>query len=374
MKVLVVTNDFPPRVGGINYYVDHIMRRFPAGEVVVFAAGWPGAREHDATFPHPVIRWPANDMKPSRAVAARVIEIVRAERPDVFVFGATYPLGRIAPAVKAATGVPYAGFTHGVEVAISRAPVARSSFARVGRDATLLTAVSDWCRRIIRRVVGSNPRLELLPPGIDADAFHPDVETEHLRARHALGDGPVIVCVSRLVRRKGQDVTIRALPAVAAEFPDVRFVVVGGGPDEQRLRELARKHGVNDRVVFAGEVPYTELPAYFRLGDVFSMPCRHRWLGFEVEAYGAVYLQANAVARPCVAGNVGGVPEAVRDGETGLVVDGRNVDAVAEGLSTLLRDLERAAKMGRTGAEWVHRELTWDAVSARFRSMLLEAL
>jgi phosphatidyl-myo-inositol dimannoside synthase len=150
--------------------------------------------------------------------------------------------------------------------------------------------------------------------------------------------------------------------------------VVGAGPDYERLRSLARRKEVEERVVFAGEVPYDELPAYFRAGDVFAMPCRTRKFGLEAEAFGAVFLQASAVGRPCVAGDSGGAPEAVLHGETGLVVDGNDRHAVGDAILELLLDHNRAEKMGRAGADRVRREMTWKALSSRLHGLLVEAL
>ncbi|MFN2614038.1 MAG: glycosyltransferase, partial [Actinomycetota bacterium] len=223
LKILVITNDFSPRVGGINEYVDQIVRRLP--EAVVFAADWEGARAFDETYPHRVIRWRSTTLRASRDATARAIEIARAERPDLIVFGALYPLGAMGRAITNATGLPYAGWTHGVEPVMCGAPVARALYARVARGASLVTAVSEWSRAIQQRAVRRD--IELLRPGIDQAAFHPGIDAEPLRARHALGDAPVIVNVARLVKRKGNDVLIRALPRLADA--GVRLVVVGAG-------------------------------------------------------------------------------------------------------------------------------------------------
>jgi phosphatidylinositol alpha-1,6-mannosyltransferase len=180
--------------------------------------------------------------------------------------------------------------------------------------------------------------------------------------------------VSRLTLRKGQDKVIRALPWILREIPEARFLVVGTGPDLERLQSLAVRKKVADRVIFAGEVSGDVLPEYFRAGDVFAMPCRTRKLGLEVEAFGAVFLQASAVARPAIAGDSGGAPEAVIHGETGLVVDGNEVDEVAEAALELLGEPEKAAKLGAAGADRVHRDLTWEALSARLRGLLIDAL
>ena len=374
MKLLVITNDFPPRVGGVNYYVSNLLGRFPSGEVTVFASDWPGAEAFDRTFPQKVIRGPAGNMYPTPAIRDLVVELVHEERPDVLLFAAALPLAILGRHVWRKHGVPYAAFTHGVEIWAAKVPAATRILRMIGEDAVLLTCVSRYQGDLFRRAIGPRTKIELLPPGIDADRFHPDVATEPVFERHELGEGPVIGCVSRLTLRKGQDQVIRALPRIAEEFPGVRFLVVGGGPDYDRLRGLARRKRVEDRVVFAGEVPYDELPMYFRAGDVFAMPNRTRKWGLEVEAFGAVFLQAAAVGRPSVAGDSGGAPEAVFDGETGLIVDGNETDEVAEAILELLSDRDRAEKMGRAGAERVRQDFTWDALSTRLRDLLTDAL
>jgi phosphatidylinositol alpha-1,6-mannosyltransferase len=374
MNVLVVTNDFPPKVGGVNYYVANLVRHLPVGEATVFASDWPGAERFDASFPHQVVRWSSDSMYPTPAVVDLVEELVEKQRADIVLFGAAAPLALMGRAIQRRTGVPYAAFMHGVEIWAAQVPVTRGLLSLLGRNAALLMGVSRWQVELTRRAMGEGPRIELLPPGIDAERFHPRVSDRAVRDRHGLGNAPVICCVSRLTLRKGQDMVIRSLPRIAEEVPDVRFLIVGAGPDYERLRGLAQRKAVEDRVVFAGEVPYDELPAYFRAGDVFAMPCRTRKLGLEAEAFGAVFLQASAIGRPCVAGDSGGAPEAVHDGETGLVVDGSDRDAVSEAILSLLHDRERAEKMGRAGADLVRREMTWEALSSRLRGLLLETL
>jgi len=374
MKLLIVTNDFPPKVGGINNYVAHLARRFPPGEVTVFASDWPGSPEHDSAFPQKVVRWSSRSMYPTPAVRDQVEQLVRSERADIVLFGAAAPLAMMGPGILRRTGVPYAAFTHGVEIWAGQVPVTRSVLSSVGRHAALLFGVSNWTTDLLRAAVGPEPRIELLPPGVDDALFNTSVSDALVRERHVLGDGPVVCCVSRLTLRKGQDKVIRALPWILMDYPDVRFLVVGTGPDVERLQALTHRKRVVDNVVFAGEVPDRELPSYFRAGDVFAMPCRTRKWGLEVEAFGAVFLQASAVGRPCVAGDSGGAPEAVLHGETGLVVDGNEVDEVAEAILAILDDPERASKMGAAGADRVQREFTWDAVAGRLRGLLLEAL
>jgi phosphatidylinositol alpha-1,6-mannosyltransferase len=367
MHVFVVTNDFPPRIGGINDYVAQLVRRLPAGSATVFASTFDGAAAYDRTFPQEVIRLPTGMMLPTPAVRRRLHDVLRVQRPDVVLFGALWPLGHMGPAIVRKLAIPYGGFSHGLELTGALVP---GVLRHIGARASLLTAVSDWARRKLEPAFGWPGRMALLPSGIDTGAFRPDVSDETVRERHALGDAPVVCCVSRLVARKGQDMLIRALPRLAQAVPDVRLLIVGSGPYDATLRTLAQRTGVADRVVFAGAVPYAELPAYFRAGNVFAMPCRSRLGGLDIEALGAVFLQGAAVGRVVVAGDSGGAPEAVRDGETGVVVDPTSPVAIADAIAPLLLDAARADAMGRAGAEWVHREWTWDAMTRRLEGLL----
>jgi phosphatidylinositol alpha-1,6-mannosyltransferase len=200
--------------------------------------------------------------------------------------------------------------------------------------------------------------------------FRPDVDGAAVRTRHGLAGRPVIVCVSRLVPRKGQDTLIHALPAVQRQIQDVALLLVGHGSYREELETLASSLGVADAVVFAGGVPHAELPAHFAAGDVFAMPCRTRRGGMDVEGLGIVYLEASASGLPVIVGDSGGAPDAVRDGRTGYVVPGRDVSAVADRLVTVLRDHDLRARMGAAGRDWVERDWRWDTLADRLHGLL----
>ena len=369
VRVLVVTNDFPPRVGGINDYVHQLVRRLEPGSVTVLASTSPGAAAFDATFPQRVVRQPVRMLLPTPAALAAASRLVVAEQPDVVLFGAAAPLAVMGASLRRRFGVPYVACTHGLELAATRVPPGGSFLRRLGRTAAAVTVVSHYVGERLVPFLGGT-RVELLPSGVDAQHFHPAVTADDVRRQHALGPGPVIACVSRLVPRKGQDQLLRVLPRLIGEFPHARLLIVGGGSYERALRRLTARLGLEQRVVFAGEVPYDRLPDYFRAGDIFAMPCRSRYGGLEVEGLGAVFLQAAAVGRACVVGRSGGAPEAVRHGETGLVVDGTDLDDVSAALRALLRDPARAEAMGANGAAWVYGERTWDHMAARLRDLL----
>jgi phosphatidylinositol alpha-1,6-mannosyltransferase len=213
--------------------------------------------------------------------------------------------------------------------------------------------------------------VSVLYPGADTDAFHPDLPFEDIRARHGLSDRPLVVCVSRLVPRKGQDVLIRAMPAIRRRVPDAALLLVGGGSYRERLATMAAEHPGS--VILAGEVSETDLPRYYRAGDVFAMPCRTRRGGLEVEGWGNVFIEAAACGRPVVVGDSGGAREALVDGATGLLVDGRDVGAVAEAVGGLLSDPAGAQAMGAAGRARVERHFTWPRAAAQLAGWLREA-
>jgi phosphatidylinositol alpha-1,6-mannosyltransferase len=236
-------------------------------------------------------------------------------------------------------------------------------------------AVSRFTGRTIRSAVPRHVPLSLLPPGVDAERFRPGTPEagDEIRRRHGIAAGrPLVVCVSRLVRRKGQDVLIEALPAVLRREPDAALLIVGGGPDRERLAQRAAE-APPGAVAFAGEVSADDLSAYHAAADVFAMPCRSRLAGLEVEGFGIVFLEAAAAGRPAVAGDSGGAAEAVRDGETGLVVDGRHSGQVAEAIGALLADPHRADAMGKAGRDRVERRFTWPRLTGRLARWLAEA-
>jgi phosphatidylinositol alpha-1,6-mannosyltransferase len=373
MSMLMITNDFPPRAGGIQQYCRNLVAGLPPGEVSVYAPAWPGAAEFDAAQPFRIVRHPTRRMLPGRAVGDRAVRLVRELRPDVVVFGAAFPLGLLARRITGETGVPCMGFTHGVEVAVGRVPLLRRLLARVAGDLRLVTAVSRWSARRVERAVHGRCPVELLVSGVAIDEYHPGVDGGAVRARHGLGNAPVCVCVSRLVPRKGQDRLIQAWASVVARVPQARLLLVGGGPDAGRLRRLAAASPAADRIVFTGEVPWAELPAHYAAGDVYAMPCRTRWFGLDLEALGVVFLEAAASGLPVVAGRSGGAPETVEHGVTGLVVDGRRPEPVGRAVAELLADPGRARAMGAAGRRRAEAEFSWEVVVAQLEKLLARA-
>lgn len=371
-KALVLTNDFPPRRGGIQSFVHALAAGRPAGSVVVYAPAWDGAAEFDRRQPFPVVRHPTSLMLPTAPVLRRAQRIAREHGCDTAVFGAAAPLGLLAPGLRRAGIRRCVALTHGHEAGWAALPGARSLLRRIGDEADVVTYLGGYFRARLARALSPQAaaRMVRLAPGVDTRTFRPGCGGAAIRERLGLAGRPVTVCVSRLVPRKGQDTLIRAWPRVRAEVPGATLVLAGGGRYRSALEKIAERRGVASSVVFAGPVPARDLPAWYDAADVFAMPCRTRHGGLDVEGLGIVYLEASATGLPVIAGDSGGAPDAVLDGQTGYIVDGRSPAAVAERVSGLLADPDRAAAMGEKGQAWITAEWRWDLVSERFEQIL----
>ena len=387
-RTLIVTNDFPPRRGGIQSFVHELALRLDPERLTVYAPKWEGDAAFDAAQPFEVVRHPTSLMIGGPSVRRRAVALARSRQAEVVIFGASAPLGLITPVLRKAGVKKAIAITHGHEAGWAALPVARQALRQIGERTDVMTYLGEYFRVRIAGALTPQAaaRMARLHPGVDAGAFHPDpAAREAIRERYGLAERPVVVCVSRLVARKGQDTLLRAWPAVLARVPDAALLIVGGGSYAKALHQLSRQlglvtsvyaegqgqqAGIRPSVYFTGPVPQGELRKHYAAGDVFSMPCRTRRGGLDVEGLGIVYLEASATGLPVVGGDSGGAPDAILEGETGYVVGGRDVAALAQRLIALLQDPAGAKAMGEKGRAWVEREWNWDLVATRLRTLI----
>jgi len=369
-RLLLVTNDFPPRQGGIQSFLWEIVRRLPADQIAVYASTYPGADAFDADLSFPVRRHPTGLLVPTPAAARRVLRTRHEFGATSVWFGAAAPLGLLGHRLRQAGAQRLVATTHGHEVGWAMLPAARQLLRRIAGQVDVVTYLGDYTGRRLARVLGARAELVKLTPGVDTTEFNPSISGQSVRDRYQLGMAPVVVCVSRLVPRKGQDMLIRCWPAVRAQVPEARLLIVGGGKYDGNLQTLAARSGQADSIVFTGAVPFDQLPQHFAAGDVFAMPCRTRRFGLDVEGLGMVFLEASATGLPVIAGDSGGAPDAVRVGETGFLVDGRDRSELTGRLVQLLRDRELAERFGRAGRAWVERDWQWDRIADRLAELV----
>ncbi|MFE9257182.1 glycosyltransferase family 4 protein [Streptomyces sp. NPDC006879] len=378
-KTLIVTNDFPPRPGGIQAFLHNMALRLDPEQVVVYASTWKRGAEgqeataaFDAEQPFRVVRDRTTMLLPTPRVTRRAVALLREHGCSSVWFGAAAPLALMGPALRRAGARRLVATTHGHEAGWAQLPGARQLLRRIGEGTDTLTYLGEYTRSRIAGALTDEAaaRMVQLPPGVDEKTFHPDSGGAAVRAALGLTDRPVVVCVSRLVPRKGQDTLIQAMPRILAEVPGTVLLIVGGGPYEGSLRSLAARTGVAESVHFTGAVPWSELPAHYGAGDVFAMPCRTRRGGLDVEGLGIVYLEASATGLPVVAGDSGGAPDAVLDGETGWVVRGGSHEEVADRIVTLLGDPLLRKRMGERGREWVEERWRWDLLAQKLQTLL----
>ncbi len=364
MKHLLVTNDFPPKIGGIQSLLWEWWRRLPPDRFAVLTSPYHGARRFDDDQAFRIERTREAVLLPHPWMVRRIDELARDVGADLVVLDPALPLGLVGPSLQ----LPYDVVLHGAEVTVpGRLPGSRQALGNVLRRARHVISAGRYAATEAERAAERTLPVTVVPPGVDTDRFRPLGADGCLAARRQFGlpsDGELIVSISRLVPRKGFDVAIEAVALLAPRRPDLLLAISGGGRDERRLRRLAAEHKAPVR--FLGRVANDDLPALYGCGDLFAMACRTRWGGLEQEGFGIVFVEAAACGVPQVAGESGGAAEAVDHGVTGLVV-GRPDDptAVAEAFEALLDDPAKRAAMSTASRERAVAEFSYDVLAER---------
>lgn len=372
-RVLVITNDFPPRRGGIESFVFSLCAGLPAEQVVVYTARMDGSEAIDSSVGYPVIRDRTRMLLPTWRVGRSVRAVVRRYGCDRVVFGAAAPLGLLARGLRADGVRRIVGLTHGHEVWWAKVPVARWVLRRIGDDVDVLTYVSEFCRGEIAKAlsVEAAEKMVRLSPGVDTDRFRPGLDGSGLRARLGItADQPVVLAASRLVARKGHDTLITAWPGVLESRANAVLLIVGDGPYRRRLHGLTAKLDLEQSLRFVPSVPWEQMPLVYAAADVFAMPCRTRLWGLEPEALGIVFLEAAASGLPVIVGDSGGAPETVVDGCTGHVVDPQNRLELAKRIVCVLGAEETYVQAGECGRLRVGRQWRPEAAVRALRELL----
>ncbi|NDA80855.1 MAG: glycosyltransferase family 1 protein [Actinobacteria bacterium] len=378
-KVLFITNDFPPQEGGIQSFVEGLIKSLPKESVVVHASSFPDQGRSDAydqrlfeEFGVVVVRDRQRILLPTPGLLARVRGTMHAHQITRVVFGSSVPLGVLARALRRSGAKKIIAITHGHEVWWSRVPIFARALRFVARHCDHITYLGEFTKKAISSALRAEDRGKLvqLPPGVDTKFFTPGPKSPELLGEYGVQEKLILLCVGRLVQRKGQDVLIDALPEIIAKHPNAHLLIVGSGKYGATLKKKVIQAELGESVTFAGRVALDRLPEFFRIADIFISPTRDRFAGLEVEGLGIVFLEASAATLPVIAGNSGGSPDAVLENRTGLVVDGRNAKSVAGAVITLLDDTHLRTEMGIQGRAWMEASWSWEVIGARFRSLL----
>jgi phosphatidylinositol alpha-1,6-mannosyltransferase len=369
MKHLLVTNDFPPKIGGIQSLLWEWWRRLPSDRFAVLTSPYDGTDAFDAGEPYRIERTREPFLLPHPWMVKQINDLVDDFGADLVVLDPAVPLGLVGPSLK----VPYDLVLHGAEVTIpGRLPGSKQALAYTLRRARHLIAAGGYPAAEADHAAGRSLPTTVVPCGVDPDKFAPLTADQRAAARTRLGlpvDAELIVSVSRLVPRKGFDTAIRAVARLKHKRPDLMLAIAGGGREETRLRRLADE--LDAPVRFLGRVPDDDLVALYGCGDLFAMLCRNRWGGLEQEGFGIVFIEAASCGVPQIAGKSGGAAEAVAHGETGLVIDDpENVQRVADAFEHLLDDDDLRRSMATRSRERVLDEFAYDVLARRLGETL----
>ena len=371
-----MTNDFPPRIGGAQSFYWGVIRTLDPSEVTVLAPAHVDADAFDATHDYNVVRASTSVLWPTPAMFRQVVDLAQSVGAELIQLGHPLPAGLLGPQVKERIGLPYVVFLGGAEVTLPGAiPGVNNMLRHVLGNAAMLLTVSEYTARAASLQVKWKVPAEVLRPPITVEEFLPAPADAAAALKKSLGiDGELVVCLGRLVPRKGQDVLIEALAKLTPEFPRLHLALIGEGRTQTRLYDRAQKRGVGERVHLTGALVDSAVQEWLQAADLFASPCRSRWAGMEVEGFGIVFAEAALCGLPVIAGRSGGAPEAVVEGDTGMVVDGRSVGQVAAALAYVLRQSQKERRaMGARGRELALSRHTPETVGERYHALLRKA-
>ena len=369
VKHLLVTNDFPPKIGGIQNLLYEWWRRLPSESFAVLTSPYSGSKQFDAAQSFEIRRTREPVLLPHPLMVHKINKMAKQFGAELVVLDPALPLGLIGPNLN----LPYAVVLHGAEIVVpGRLPVVSRLLSRVLNNAELIIASGSYPAAEASRVCRSSKRIEVITPGVDIQRFKVLSSEQRIEARKQFGvaeDSELIVGISRLVPRKGFDVLIRAVARLAIEFPKLRLIVGGDGRDRARLERIARE--LMSPTTFLGRVSDDDLPKLYGCADINAMLCRSRWMGLEQEGFGIVFAEAAACGVPQIAGRSGGASDAVDHNITGLIVeDPTRVDDVVSSLRRLLVDKSQLLKMGQASRLRAENLFDYDKLALKLGQVL----
>lgn len=373
-KILLVTNDFGPRSGGIETFILGLLEKLDGSQISIYTSAQPGDGEFDEElarkFKLAIYRDKSKILLPSPRVIREVKRVMKLHGSQIVWFGSAAPLGLMATNLRKAGARRIVGLTHGHEVWWAKLFPFNLAIRKIGNSFDALTFLGSFTKDAMKSAIGKRAELIQVAPGISTSLFKPGQKPAALMAKYQIEDRPTLICVGRLVHRKGQDKLIAAMPKIKEAIPNAQLLFVGSGPRAEYLQRAITKLDLAEDIKLLGRVKYEELPAHFLLGDVFVMPSRSRLSGLEVEGLGIVYLEASASGLPVIAGDSGGAPDAVIPNKTGLLVDGRDTESIATACIKLLSNPTLAKEFGKNGRQWTVSTWSWDIWGEKFAKVL----
>jgi len=390
-KSLLVTNFYPPEIGGIQNYLHNLISRLPEDQVAVVTDKQENAKYFDERHNHPTYRRsftsPLRHLKlTSLDLYRKTLLVAKKEKADILLAGNFYLPALTCYWLKKINKLPYYIFTYGTETTeLWNAPPAKQKMARkILAEAEGIITISDYLKeKLVERNVPAD-KINKIYPGVDFSHFKPEEQKtardkiapavqKGLATPQSWSNANIILSVGRLVERKGHDMVIKSLPAVLQRFPNTLYLIIRDGPYKKKLKALVKELGLEKYVLFVNDITkvnYNDLPDYYNVSDVFTMPSRIIKSKQDVEGFGIVYLEASACAKPIVAGHGGGVNEAVVDNQTGLLVNSQKPAEISQAITKLLLDSDLADKLGQNGRERVEKEFDWDKLVKKLNSLL----
>jgi len=373
-KILLVTNDLGPRSGGIETFIHGLLEKLDGSQIVILTSSQDGDVDFDKELNQKlgviVYRDRAKVLLPTPRIIRRAKKLMQEYEATTIWFGAAAPLALMAPNLRRFGAKRLVALTHGHEVWWAKLPLFNLAMRRIGNSCDVLTYLGPYTKSAIAKSVGKKVSLVQIAPGISTDLFQPGGKPAELLAKYQIGNRPTLLCVGRLVHRKGQDRLIEAMTKIKAEIPGALLLFVGSGPREAHLKKLISKFALENDVKLLGRITFDQLPKHFLLGDVFVSPSRSRLAGLEVEGLGIVYLEASSSGLPVIAGNSGGAPDAVLNNKTGIVVDGTDVEEISRACILLLSNPSLAKEYGSAGRIWAVDNWNWNYWGSKFKEVL----